>query len=243
MYGARGDGDLAGSLEIEITETALMGGSSGHDNVVERLRARGLRIAIDDFGTGYSSLLYLRRFPVDRIKVAQEFVKDIGIEPNDTAIVKAAIGLARELGIGVMAEGVETADQAQLLHEWGCRQAQGFTSPRQCRRKMFYRCYALAASCVGGLPRRTPPNGRGGCSCQVKGSILLLKAVRRIKYKGRNFDNTGPRSGHPTYPAVPFGTATSDPKRRFTALGDNQVFAVNRKSWERTHTGMIESSA
>ena len=114
------------SLEIELTETALMGSSSGHDNVVERLRARGLRIAIDDFGTGYSSLLYLRRFPVDRIKVAQEFVKDIGIEPNDTAIVKAAIGLARELGIGVVAEGVESADQVQLLHEWGCRQAQGF---------------------------------------------------------------------------------------------------------------------
>ncbi|MGA2816097.1 MAG: EAL domain-containing protein [Xanthobacteraceae bacterium] len=115
-----------GSLEIEMTETALMGTSSGHDNVVERLRARGLRIAIDDFGTGYSSLLYLRRFPVDRIKIAQEFVKHIGIEPNDTAIVKAAIGLARELGIGVMAEGVETADQVRLLHEWGCRQAQGF---------------------------------------------------------------------------------------------------------------------
>jgi len=114
------------ALEIEMTETALMGTSSGHDNVVERLRARGLRIAIDDFGTGYSSLLYLRRFPVDRIKIAQEFVKDIGIEPNDTAIVKAAIGLARELGIGVLAEGVETAEQLRLLHEWGCRQAQGF---------------------------------------------------------------------------------------------------------------------
>jgi diguanylate cyclase (GGDEF)-like protein/PAS domain S-box-containing protein len=116
----------ASMLEIEMTETALMGTSSGHDNVVERLRARGLRIAIDDFGTGYSSLLYLRRFPVDRIKIAQEFVKDIGIEPNDTAIVKAAIGLARELGIGVMAEGVETADQVRLLHEWGCEQGQGF---------------------------------------------------------------------------------------------------------------------
>jgi predicted signal transduction protein with EAL and GGDEF domain len=116
----------AGSLEIELTETALMGSSSGYDNVVERLRARGLRIAIDDFGTGYSSLLYLRRFPVDRIKIAQELVKYIGVEPNDTAIVKAAISLARELGIGVMAEGVETADQALLLHEWGCRQAQGF---------------------------------------------------------------------------------------------------------------------
>jgi EAL domain-containing protein (putative c-di-GMP-specific phosphodiesterase class I) len=115
-----------GLLEIELTETALMGTSSGYDNVVKRLRARGLRIAIDDFGTGYSSLLYLRRFPVDRIKIAQEFVKDIGIEPNDTAIVKAAIGLARELGIGAIAEGVETADQLRLLYEWGCRQAQGF---------------------------------------------------------------------------------------------------------------------
>jgi diguanylate cyclase (GGDEF)-like protein/PAS domain S-box-containing protein len=115
-----------GLLEIEVTESALMGTSSANDNVVQRLRARGLRIAIDDFGTGYSSLLYLRRFPVDRIKIAQEFVKDIGIEANDTAIVKAAIGLARELGIGVIAEGVETADQVRLLHEWGCRQAQGF---------------------------------------------------------------------------------------------------------------------
>ncbi len=113
-------------LEIELTETALMGTSSGNDHVIERLRARGLRIAIDDFGTGFSSLLYLRRFPVDRIKIAQEFVKDIGIEANDTAIVKATIGLARELGIEVMAEGVETADQLQLLHAWGCRQAQGY---------------------------------------------------------------------------------------------------------------------
>jgi diguanylate cyclase (GGDEF)-like protein len=113
-------------LEIEMTESALMGPSNGPDNVVERLRARGLRIAIDDFGTGFSSLLYLRRFPVDRIKIAQEFVKNIGTESNDNAIVKATIGLARELGIGVIAEGVETADQLRLLHQWGCRQAQGF---------------------------------------------------------------------------------------------------------------------
>jgi diguanylate cyclase (GGDEF)-like protein/PAS domain S-box-containing protein len=115
-----------GLLEIEMTESALMGTSGGHDSVVERLRGRGLKIAIDDFGTGYSSLLYLRRFPVDRIKIAQEFVKDIGVDANDTAIVKASIGLARELGIGVIAEGVETADQVRLLHRWGCRQAQGF---------------------------------------------------------------------------------------------------------------------
>jgi len=113
-------------LEIEMTETALMENTGGPDNVVVRLRARGLRIAIDDFGTGYSSLLYLRRFPVDRIKIAQEFVRHVGVEPNDTAIVKAAIGLARELGINVIAEGVQTAEQVHLLYEWGCREAQGF---------------------------------------------------------------------------------------------------------------------
>jgi EAL domain-containing protein (putative c-di-GMP-specific phosphodiesterase class I) len=100
--------------------------SRQQNDVIKRLRARGLRIAIDDFGTGYSSLLYLRRFPVDRIKVAQEFIAEIGIDPNDTAIAKAAIGLARELGIEVIAEGVETAKQLRLLQQWGCRQAQGF---------------------------------------------------------------------------------------------------------------------
>ena len=126
----------AGSLEIEITETALMGSSSGHDNVVERLRARGLRIAIDDFGTGYSSLLYLRRFPVDRIKVAQEFVKDIGIEPNDTAIVKAAISLARELGCSPASAGM--ASQSETTNSVSINPKRGFMNsserPRVCLR-------------------------------------------------------------------------------------------------------------
>jgi diguanylate cyclase (GGDEF)-like protein/PAS domain S-box-containing protein len=155
-------GIAPGALEIELTETALMGTSSGPDNVVERLRGRGLRIAIDDFGTGYSSLLYLRHFPVDRIKIAQEFVKDIGIEPNDTAIAKASIGLARELGIGVIAEGVETAEQARLLHEWGCRHAQGFyfsaaLSPDEIepflRSGNIMRCLVPAAPIPRGRPR------------------------------------------------------------------------------------------
>jgi diguanylate cyclase (GGDEF)-like protein/PAS domain S-box-containing protein len=115
-----------GSLEIELTETALMETSHKQSDIVKRLRARGLRIAIDDFGTGYSSLLYLRRFPVDRIKIAQEFIAEIGIGPNDTAIARAAIGLARDLGIEVIAEGVETAKQLRLLQEWGCRLVQGF---------------------------------------------------------------------------------------------------------------------
>jgi predicted signal transduction protein with EAL and GGDEF domain len=92
----------------------------------ERRRFGGIRLAIDDFGVGYSSLDYLRRFPVDRIKVAQAFVDSIATEPGSAAIVRATIGLARELGIDLVAEGVETNDQLESLKAWGCRDAQGF---------------------------------------------------------------------------------------------------------------------
>jgi diguanylate cyclase len=93
---------------------------------VERLRGLGLRLAIDDFGTGYSSLDYLRRFPFDRIKIAQNFIFDLGVAPGNAVIVRAAIGLARELGMAALAEGVETESQLKLLQEWGCRDVQGF---------------------------------------------------------------------------------------------------------------------
>jgi EAL domain-containing protein (putative c-di-GMP-specific phosphodiesterase class I) len=113
-------------LELELTETVLMSATRDHNDVLQRLRGRGVRIAIDDFGVGYSSLDYLRRFPVDRIKVAQEFVGRVASEPGSAAIVRAAIGLARELGVTLVAEGVETREQLDLLKEWGCREAQGF---------------------------------------------------------------------------------------------------------------------
>jgi len=113
-------------LELELTETVLMAASRDHNDVLQRLRDRGIRLAIDDFGVGYSSLDYLRRFPVDRIKVAQAFVDSIATEPGGAAIVRAMIGLARELGIDLVAEGVETNDQLELLKAWGCRDAQGF---------------------------------------------------------------------------------------------------------------------
>jgi EAL domain-containing protein (putative c-di-GMP-specific phosphodiesterase class I) len=112
-------------LELELTESVLMDASRQHNDVLIRLRQTGLRIAIDDFGTGYSSLDYLRRFPVDRIKIAQLFVNDLGA-PENTAIVMAAIGLARALGIEVIVEGVETAEQLALLKAWGCRYVQGY---------------------------------------------------------------------------------------------------------------------
>ncbi|MDO8270701.1 MAG: EAL domain-containing protein [Gammaproteobacteria bacterium] len=113
-------------LELELTESMLMEASQEHNDVLLRLRASGLRLAIDDFGTGYSSLDYLRRFPVDRIKIAQNFIADLTSNSGDVAIVKAALSLARELGIPSIVEGVETAEQLELLKMWGCREVQGY---------------------------------------------------------------------------------------------------------------------
>jgi diguanylate cyclase (GGDEF)-like protein/PAS domain S-box-containing protein len=112
-------------LELELTETVLMTTSIDHSDVLNRLRQAGIRFAIDDFGVGYSSLDYLRRFPVDRIKIAGVFVAQITAEAGSAAIVKATLGLARELGIRVIAEGIETVEQLNLLRSWGCLEAQG----------------------------------------------------------------------------------------------------------------------
>ncbi len=113
-------------LELELTETILMETFHEHSELLMNLRRSGITIAIDDFGTGYSSLDYLRRFPVDRIKIAQNFVRHLETGSGDVAIVKATIGLARELGIAIIAEGVETREQVRLLKAWGCGEAQGF---------------------------------------------------------------------------------------------------------------------
>jgi diguanylate cyclase (GGDEF)-like protein len=112
-------------LELELTESVLMDASLVHNDVLIRLRQMGLRIAIDDFGTGYSSLDYLRRFPVNRIKIAQTFVRDLGTVEN-TAIVRAALGLARALGMEMIVEGVETLAQLELLRSLGCEYVQGY---------------------------------------------------------------------------------------------------------------------
>jgi len=122
-------------LELELTETVLMGASRRNSETLHRLRDNGVRIAIDDFGTGYSSLDYLRRFHVDRVKIAQNFVADIETVPGVQAIVRAALGLARELGLGVIAEGIETHEQLELLKSWGCREGQGYYLARPLRAK------------------------------------------------------------------------------------------------------------
>jgi len=113
-------------LELELTETALMDASREHNELLLRLRAFGVTLAIDDFGTGYSSLDYLRRFPVDRLKIAQAFTKHVEFEAGDASIVRAIIGLAHDLNIGVVVEGVETQSQLELLQSWNCGEIQGY---------------------------------------------------------------------------------------------------------------------
>jgi diguanylate cyclase (GGDEF)-like protein len=120
----------ADRLELEITESVMLNDTIATLATLHRLRDLGVRIALDDFGTGYSSLSYLRRFPFDRIKIDQSFVREMSSQPDSGAIVRAIAGLSRELGMATTAEGVETQDQLDLLVAAGCNDIQGFLFSR-----------------------------------------------------------------------------------------------------------------
>ena len=113
-------------LELEVTESVMLGNSAQNMFILGRLHELGARIALDDFGTGYSGLGYLRAFQFDKIKIDQSFVREIFTRPESSAIVRAAIGLAGSLGLCTTAEGVESADQLEYLLAQGCTEAQGF---------------------------------------------------------------------------------------------------------------------
>jgi EAL domain-containing protein (putative c-di-GMP-specific phosphodiesterase class I) len=115
-----------GCLVLEITESVVMNDARSTIGTLGELKALGVRIAIDDFGTGYSSLSYLRRFPVDYLKVDRSFVDGLGENPGDAVLVSGIIDLAHALGLKVVAEGVETQEQLELLQNIGCDLAQGY---------------------------------------------------------------------------------------------------------------------
>jgi predicted signal transduction protein with EAL and GGDEF domain len=137
----------AGRLELEITESSMLDANPNIAAAISRLREMGVGFALDDFGTGYSSLSSLQRFPIERLKIDRSFVSGVGDKASDEALVSAIVALANRLSIEVVAEGVETQEQARFLTRLGCRELQGY---------LFSRPLA-AADVAGQLPRDPKP--------------------------------------------------------------------------------------
>jgi EAL domain-containing protein (putative c-di-GMP-specific phosphodiesterase class I) len=113
-------------LELEITESVVMANGECAVTVLDKLKSIGVQIAIDDFGTGYSSLAYLKRFPIDTLKVDRSFIRDIPTDSGDMKITRAIIAMAHGLRLKVVAVGVETAEQLQFLRSLSCDAVQGY---------------------------------------------------------------------------------------------------------------------
>ncbi len=149
----------ANRLELELTESTLLGNLETAELSMLRLKAIGVRFALDDFGTGYSSLLYLRRFPFDKLKIDSSFVRSIEKAPDAAAIVHAVVSLGRGLGMKVTAEGVETAEQHLFLRAAGVHSMQGYRFGRPGTAADI----SAAAGLARRLPRRQPrPGSRAG---------------------------------------------------------------------------------
>jgi EAL domain-containing protein (putative c-di-GMP-specific phosphodiesterase class I) len=123
---------------LEITESAIMDDPQRAQATLERLHAMGFSLSIDDFGTGYSSLAYLKKLPVDELKIDQSFVKNMETDGDDAKIVRSTVELAHNLGLSVVAEGVENEAVWELLRELGCDQAQGYHMGRPMPAGAFY---------------------------------------------------------------------------------------------------------
>jgi EAL domain-containing protein (putative c-di-GMP-specific phosphodiesterase class I) len=132
-------------LELELTESLLIVEAEYALETVLNLRSLGIRFAIDDFGTGYSSLAYLKRFPIDKLKIAQTFVQDMNTNPEDAAIVHAIIQMARALNLRTIAEGIETQDTVEHLRLHHCDEVQGNYFSRPLLAEEFQQ-YMLAAT-------------------------------------------------------------------------------------------------
>jgi EAL domain-containing protein (putative c-di-GMP-specific phosphodiesterase class I) len=124
-------------LKLELTESLLV---ANVQDIVEKmvaLKAKGTNFSLDDFGTGYSSLSYLKRLPLEQLKIDQSFVRDVLNDTNDAAIARTIVALAQSLGLGVIAEGVETEEQRDFLARLGCHAYQGYFFSRPVPLKNF----------------------------------------------------------------------------------------------------------
>ena len=113
-------------LDLEITESLLLDDDVVVSATLRRLRGAGIKVSLDDFGTGYSSLSYLNRFAIDKVKIDQSFVRNLATVPSAASIIRAVVGLARDIGLRVNVEGVETVEQFRLVRQLGCDEIQGF---------------------------------------------------------------------------------------------------------------------
>lgn len=113
-------------LELELTESVIMANAAQASLRLQALRQAGVALAVDDFGTGYSSLAYLRRLPINTLKIDKEFIGDLGDDPDDASITRTVVAMAQSLGLNVVAEGVETRQQLEFLADLGCDEIQGF---------------------------------------------------------------------------------------------------------------------
>ena len=113
-------------LEVELTESAVMSDPEESIAILEQLSTMGVLVSVDDFGTGYSSMSYLRRFPIDKLKIDRGFISEVMSRPEDASIVRAIVSLAHSLRLKVVAEGVESTEQLEFLKTLGCDQYQGF---------------------------------------------------------------------------------------------------------------------
>jgi EAL domain-containing protein (putative c-di-GMP-specific phosphodiesterase class I) len=116
----------AGRLKLELTETMLQGDLERTVSSMNVLKTEGVQFSLDDFGTGYSSLQYLKKLPLDQLKIDPSFVHDIAVDDNDKIIVSTIVAIASHLGLDVIAEGVETLEQRAVLRECGCTRYQGY---------------------------------------------------------------------------------------------------------------------
>jgi len=115
-----------GSLELEVTETALLQNSKAVATVLQAIKDLGVHLALDDFGTGYSSLSHVRRLPIDALKIDRSFIRELATNSDDASVVRAMISMGRSLQMKVVAEGVETREQLECLRRYGCPEGQGY---------------------------------------------------------------------------------------------------------------------